>query len=481
MIANALPQSLIDNPLLSQWIAFEPQGRVRVGSGKVEIGQGILTALTQIAAEELDLAPEQVDLVSGQTDVSPAEGFTSGSYSIAVGGASIRLVCAEVRSLFLDRMADVLKCPVGELSVENGKFLRAGRDTGRDYWSIAGRDRRSNGAPPAPRRPSGRRATRSSASTCRVSTCRRRSPARASSTTSRQQNVLHARVLRQPWRGAHLAALDEAAVRKAAARRSRSCARASSSRSHRDNELAVMRAADAARTLARWDGGTPPRPTSARRHWLKAQPARSRTVDTGIGNARRRQPRGRGELFAAVRHLRFDRAVLRARRVRRTARLNGLVAQPGTGGAARLARARARPRCRSRHRVPPPGRRRLRPQHRRRRGVRRILHRAAPSGPHGARAMVARGRVRRRPDQHRHGDHAARGARRRQQARRLVDRNLEPAARPAAGHERQFQFHRRRGAAQRAGARTRSATCRTSAAAARPATRSRSTTCRATG
>ena len=111
MISNTLPQSLIDNPLLSQWIAFEDNGRVRVGSGKVEIGQGILTALTQIAAEELDVGFDQVHLVSGQTDVSPAEGFTSGSYSVAVGGASIRLVCAEVRSLFLDHRRGATRLP----------------------------------------------------------------------------------------------------------------------------------------------------------------------------------------------------------------------------------------------------------------------------------------------------------------------------------------------------------------------------------
>lgn len=65
MISNTLPQSLIDNPLLSQWIGFEAPGRVRIATGKVEIGQGILTALTQIAAEELDVAPEQVRIVSG--------------------------------------------------------------------------------------------------------------------------------------------------------------------------------------------------------------------------------------------------------------------------------------------------------------------------------------------------------------------------------------------------------------------------------
>src|SRR5262245_14770182 len=154
MISNTLPQSLIDNPLLSQWIGFEEPGRVRVGSGKVEIGQGILTALTQIGAEELDVAPEQLRLVSGQTDVSPAEGFTSGSYSVAVGGASIRLVCAEVRSLFLDRLADKLNCPVGELTVADGKFLRNGKETGRDYWSIAGEvalERRASGTAPVKR------------------------------------------------------------------------------------------------------------------------------------------------------------------------------------------------------------------------------------------------------------------------------------------------------------------------------------------
>ena len=218
MISNALPQSLIDNPILSQWIAFKEKGRVRVGSGKVEIGQGILTALTQIAAEELDVAPEQINLVSGQTDVSPAEGFTSGSYSIAVGGASIRLVCAEVRSLFLDRLAETLRCPAGELSVENGKFLRAGSDTGRDYWSMAGEialDRRASGTAPT-KRPS-------TYSIVGKHLPRLDLPAKVAGAgfihDIAPENVLHARVLRQPWRGAHLAALDES--RRAQGRRKR--------------------------------------------------------------------------------------------------------------------------------------------------------------------------------------------------------------------------------------------------------------------
>jgi CO/xanthine dehydrogenase Mo-binding subunit len=280
VISNTLPQSLIDNPILSQWIAFEEKGRVRVGSGKVEIGQGILTALTQIAAEELDVRPEQINLVSGQTDISPAEGFTSGSYSVAVGGASIRLVCAEVRSLFLNQVAEALRCPVGELSIEDGKFLRAGRDTGRDYWSMAGAvglERRASGTAPV-KRPStykivGKHLPRLDlpAKIAGAGFIHDIAPA----------NVLHARVLRQPWTGARLAALDENAVRKAAKAPIEIIREGEFVAFTSGSELAVMRASEAARTLAKWQGGTPPPADVGTPAWLKAQASRDKTTDTG--------------------------------------------------------------------------------------------------------------------------------------------------------------------------------------------------------
>jgi nicotinate dehydrogenase subunit B len=281
VISNTLPQSLIDNPILSQWIAFVEQGRVRVGSGKVEIGQGILTALTQIAAEELDVAPEQINLVSGQTDISPAEGFTSGSYSIAVGGASIRLVCAEVRSLFIDHLAETLRCPLGELTIENGRFLRAGKDTGHDYWSMANEialDRRASGTAPT-KRPSTYRIVGKHLPRLDL-------PAKVAGAgfihDLAPDNVLHARVLRQPWRGAHLAALDEAAVRKAARTPIEILRDGEFVALTADNEIAVMRAADAARTLARWESGMPPPADVGTPAWLKAQASRDRTIDTGL-------------------------------------------------------------------------------------------------------------------------------------------------------------------------------------------------------
>ena len=280
MISNTLPLSLIDNPLLSQWIAFEQKGRVRVGSGKVEIGQGILTALTQIAAEELDVRPEQINLVSGQTDISPAEGFTSGSYSIAVGGASVRLVCAEVRSLFLDRVAEDLRCPVSELSIEDGKFLRAGKETGRDYWSLAGEialDRRASGTAPV-KRPSTYRIVGKHLPRLDL-------PAKVAGAgfihDIAPKNVLHARVLRQPWRGAHLAVLDENAVRKAAGTPIEIIHESEFVAFTSGSELAAMRASEAARTLARWEGGAQPPADVGSPAWLKRQTSRDKITDTG--------------------------------------------------------------------------------------------------------------------------------------------------------------------------------------------------------
>jgi CO/xanthine dehydrogenase Mo-binding subunit len=281
MIANTLPQSLIDNPLLSQWIGFEQPGRIRVGTGKVEIGQGILTALTQIAAEELDVAPEQLHLVSGQTDVSPAEGFTSGSYSVAVGGASIRLVCAEVRSLFLDRLADKLNCPIAELTIADGKFLRNGKDTGRDYWSLAGEivlERRASGTAPV-KLPSAYRIVGRDLPRLDL-------PAKLAGEAFihdiAPENAVHARVLRQPWRGARLAALDEAAVRKAAKAPIEILREGNFVAFTAESEITVMRAAEAARALARWDGGEPAPAGIGEAEWLKAQPSRDRTVQSGL-------------------------------------------------------------------------------------------------------------------------------------------------------------------------------------------------------
>ena len=470
MISNTLPQSLIDNPILSQWIAFEEPGRVRVATGKVEIGQGILTALTQIAAEELDVRPEQVRLVSGQTDVSPAEGFTSGSYSIAVGGASIRLVCAEVRSLFLDRVAETLALP-GRRAFDRGRQVPARRQGHRPRLLVdGGRDRAR-----APRE-------RHRADQAAVDLPdRRQAPA-----APRPAGEGHGRGLHPRHRARERAARPRAAA---------ALARRASRRARRERGAQGRQGADRdpARGRVRRLHGRQRDRGDARRRGR----AHARALGGRHAGARRRRRAGLAQGAAVARPHRRDRASPAA--PRKAAMVEARYSRPfltygSIGPSCALAEFKDGALKVWSHSQGPAV---LRDWLARALGLERaqvtVLHRQG-AGAYGHNtaddaafdasfiAMRMPGRTVRvqwsredefavGADQHRHGDRAARRARRRQPAGRLDDRDLEPAARPAARHERQLQPDRRRGAAQRAAAATSSTTCRTSAAAAPPATR----------
>jgi CO/xanthine dehydrogenase Mo-binding subunit len=281
MISNALPQSLADNPRLDQWICFEESGRVRLSTGKVELGQGILTTLAQVAAEELDVAPERLDVVSGDTRASPSEGFTSGSNSTAVSGAAVRLVCAEVRDIFVRQAARELGCEAGEVSVVDGRFVRDGDDTGRDYWSVAARvelAREATGAA-ATKRPRdyglvGRNFPRTDLPE------KIRGPAFIHDLAP--DNVIHARVLHRPWPGARLAHFEQAEVRRRARARVEILREGDLVAVLADDEPAAMRAHEAARALAAWDGGERPPDEVDTPEWLQqARPSRLRVSESG--------------------------------------------------------------------------------------------------------------------------------------------------------------------------------------------------------
>ena len=217
MISNTLPQSLIDNPILSQWIAFEEPGRVRRRhrQGRDRPGHPHRAdadrrrrARRPAGADQSRLRPDRHQpgrrLHLGQL-------FDRGRRRLHPAGLR-RGALAVPRP----RRRDRLRCPV-ERAFHRGRQVPAraantpAATTGR--WPATST---STGAPAAPRRPSGPRPTRSSASILP----RLDLPAKVAGAgfihDIAPENVLHARVLRQPWRGAHLAALDESAVRKAA-------------------------------------------------------------------------------------------------------------------------------------------------------------------------------------------------------------------------------------------------------------------------
>ncbi len=272
-----LPLSVVNNPPPDRWLRFGPDRTVGLSVGKVEIGQGILTALTQIAAEELDVPIGTVRILSGDTDRAPDEGSTSSSLSIEVSGASVRLISAEVRARFLDRLAQRLNCAASELSVDAGAFLRGGAPTGQDYWSFAPEIDLA--------RPATGRAERKAPTTYRLvgrDVARVDLPAKISGAAFLHDmappGMLHARILRQPSRGARLAALDGAAITREAGGALRIARVGDFVALLSESETVARRAAGAAPSHARWENvpSIPPGAEEARA--LVGQPAVDRVL-----------------------------------------------------------------------------------------------------------------------------------------------------------------------------------------------------------
>ena len=273
--AHALPPQ---NPHLDQWVGFPERGVVWVATGRVEIGQGVLTAMLQIAAEELDVAPARIRLQAGDTALSPNEGYTAGSQSIQFGGVALRLACAEVRGLFLDHAAAKFGCSPADLSVRDGAILHRGAPIGQDYWSLAGAVDLARGA-------TGRAQIKAAAahsvvgrSLPRVDLAAKVFGAATFIHDMTMDGMLHARVVRQPRRGATIASIDERAIRRAA--------KAPVELMRDGNFLAILGAdetsVEAAAAVApghvAWDGLEPINPAQEEARWLLQQPSIDQTA-----------------------------------------------------------------------------------------------------------------------------------------------------------------------------------------------------------
>jgi CO/xanthine dehydrogenase Mo-binding subunit len=271
-----LPGSLIENPRLDLWIRFLPDRTVRIATGKVEIGQGIVTALGQIAADELDLPYGRIVVLSGDTAEGPDELYTSSSHSIEVGGSSIRLICAEVRAKALERAALRLNCSPTDLTVAEGRFIRNGTETGQDYWTVAGEiDLTQNVKGMTAPKPA------SAYSVVGQDVPRLDLPAKVGGGgafihDALPPGTLHARVLRQPSRGAQLASLDEAAIRRAAKGEFRILREANFVAFVSETEGVAEAAAAAAERHAKWDRVRRLTPEQQEAAWLKGQPSDDR-------------------------------------------------------------------------------------------------------------------------------------------------------------------------------------------------------------
>ena len=277
--------------------------------------------MLQIAAEELEVAPERILLQTGDTDLTPNEGYTAGSQSIQFGGVALRMACAEVRALFLDHAAASFGYSRAELGVNDGAITQRGEQTGHDYWSLAAAvdlTRNATGRPPtksvADYRVVGQNAPR-------VDLAAKVFGGPAFIHDMALDGMVHARVVRQPRRGAAIAKVDEAALRRAAKGPIEIVRHGNFLAILGADETVVEAVAAVAPDHVAWDGLDPINPYQEEARWLLQQPS----IDRTIGPPPPAEPtpgddQARGDLYEDAHRPRLGGAVLRASRIpRRTA------------------------------------------------------------------------------------------------------------------------------------------------------------------
>jgi CO/xanthine dehydrogenase Mo-binding subunit len=224
------------------------------------------------------VAIERITIRSGDTDRTPNEGYTAGSQSMQAGGIALGAACAEARRLFLDHAAGRLGCAAAELAVRDGRFLRNGAATPWDYWSLAQ-------SVSLAREATGTAARKPVADYTIVgrTVARLDLPAKVLGEATfvhdmALEGMAHARVVRQPNRGATLESFDEAAIRRAAREPIHFVRDGDFLAIVGEDETAVETAAAAAADHARWRGAERPSALQQEANWLLQRPSIDRVI-----------------------------------------------------------------------------------------------------------------------------------------------------------------------------------------------------------
>jgi len=289
-----LPGILADNPMLDRWVSFPAPGKITINTGRVEIGQGVLTAMAQIAADELGVAMERIVIRSGDTDLTPNEGYTAGSQSMQAGGVAMRQACADVKALFLAQAATVIGCAVSELAVRDGSILRGGKPTGQDYWTLASAVNLAVKATGGGARKPMAEFKHIGESAERLDLPDKIFGRAVFIHDMKLPGMVHARVVRQPNRGATIDKIDEKAVARAAKAKVDFVRSGNFLAIIGDDETAVDLAAAAAANAVTWTNVETPTALQAEASWLLQRPWIDRPFGAPAG-----EPQGR-ERFEAT-------------------------------------------------------------------------------------------------------------------------------------------------------------------------------------
>jgi nicotinate dehydrogenase subunit B len=198
------------------------------------------------------------------------------SQSMQAGGVALRQACADARALFLDHATRFLGCAPAELTVQDGRILRNGAPTVHDYWSLAASVVLATDATETAMRKSVSEYTVVGRNTARLDLPAKLFGQPAFIHDMSLDGMAHARVVRQPNRGATLVSVDEQPIRRAApiafVRDGNFLAIVG------DNETVVEAAAAAAADHVVWSGAERPAPLQQEANWLLQRPAIDRII-----------------------------------------------------------------------------------------------------------------------------------------------------------------------------------------------------------
>jgi len=118
-------------------IKLDASGAIIAATGITEQGQGAETIIAQIAATALGVQMSCVKVLTGDTDKVPYGGGTWASRATGIGGEAVLLAGLALKKNILEVGAVILKKPVGELDIVDGKVVKKGTEEGITLAELA--------------------------------------------------------------------------------------------------------------------------------------------------------------------------------------------------------------------------------------------------------------------------------------------------------------------------------------------------------
>jgi nicotinate dehydrogenase subunit B len=123
VLAGPIAESLTreaDEDTIAAWIHVDEEGKITCYTGKVEVGQNIRTSLAQVVAEELFVQVEDIHFIMGDTLLTPYDRGTFGSLTTPQMAPKLRKAAATVRELLKATAAKEWNTSSTSLQLEQG-------------------------------------------------------------------------------------------------------------------------------------------------------------------------------------------------------------------------------------------------------------------------------------------------------------------------------------------------------------------------